>query len=67
MLLWQLNNHKHIDSISELVVCHTVIVVTSDQDENPSIEALLYQSEWKSVCNKNDDNLRPNKKYLCLV
>ena len=63
-LLWQLNNHKHIDSISELVRCQTVIVVTSDQDENSSIEVLLYQSEQKilsSVNYKNYHNLRPKK------
>ena len=27
-LLWQMNNRKHIDSISKLVRCHTIIVVT---------------------------------------
>ena len=26
LLPWQLNNHKHIDSISELVRCHTIVV-----------------------------------------
>ena len=26
-LLWQLNNHKHIVSIPELLRCHTIILV----------------------------------------
>ena len=27
-LLWQLNSHKHIGSIAELLRCHTIIIVT---------------------------------------
>ena len=28
LLLWQLYNHKHIGSIPELLICHTIIVMT---------------------------------------
>ena len=28
LLLWQLNSHKHIDSIPELLRCCTIIVMT---------------------------------------